>query len=190
MDTGNREIYAGISSGVNALLLIFVFALLLGISGLGWTSYYLATHKSRTITPPMISKAFTVSDANVDADYLSMMAEYFMYLRFNVTPSSVERKFYLLSEYANPSVWKNFSPVLSSEVTFIKEHNVSSTFDITSNQPDTDKFEVRIEGTLYKNVGIRPLPDENNTYIVKMSYQHGFIQLDYINKETSHKETE
>ncbi len=190
METGNREIYAGISSGVNALLLVFVFALLIGISGLGWTSYYLATHKSRTITPPMVSKAFTVSDAKVDEEYLLMMAEYFMYLRFNVTPTSVERKFHLLSEYANPEVWKTFSPVLSSEISFIKEHNVSSTLDVTAKQADPKNFAVRIKGTLHKNVGIRSLPNENNTYIVKMSYKHGFIQLDYINKETSQKVTE
>lgn len=190
MESGNREIYAGISSGVNALLIVTVLALLIGITGLGWTSYYLATHKSRTITPPMVSKAFTVSDAKVDDEYLLMMAEYFMYLRFNVTPNSVERKFHLLSEYANPAVWKTFSPVLSSEVSFIKEHNVSSTFDVTARQADSDNFAVRMTGKLFKNVGIRSLPAEKNTYIVKMSYQHGFIQLDYINKETSHKETD
>lgn len=190
MERGNREIYAGISSGINALLLVAILALLIGVSGLGWTSYYLATHKSRTITPPMLSKAFTVSDAKVDDEYLLMMAEYFMYLRFNVTPSSVERKFYLLSEYANPAVWKTFSPVLSSEISFIKEHNVSSTFDVTSRQVDPDNFAVRMRGSLHKNVGIRSLPIEDNTYIVKMSYKHGFIQLDYINKETSYKETD
>lgn len=188
MDTRNREIYAGITKGVNALLLILVFALLLGISGLGWTTYYLVVNKSRTYMPPVISKAFTVSDTSVDEEYLLQMAEYFAYLRFNVTPKSVERKFSALAEYANESAWASFSPVLSKEVSFIKEHNVSSTFDITAKQADLDNFAVRLIGDLHKKVGIRSLPTENNSYIVKMSYRHGFLQLDYINKESPVKE--
>lgn len=190
MKTNNREIFTNVSKGINALLLVTVLSLLLATAGLSWTTYYLVTNKSRTITPPVISKAFTISDSSVDDEYLLMMAEYFSYLRFNVTPSSVERKFHLLSEYANEEAWIHFSPVLSKEISFIKDHNVSSTFDVTAKQVDTDNFAVRIKGVLTKNVGNRTLPIEHNTYIVKMSYQHGFLQLDYINKESNPSEVE
>lgn len=183
MESNNREIFASVSRGVNALLFVVVLGLVIAVSGLGWTTYYLVTHKSRTISPPVISQAFSVSDKGVDESYLTQMAEYFVYLRFNVTPASVDRKFAELSEYANESNWTKFRPVLVKELEFIKDNNVSSQLDVTAIQANVESMLVKVKGTLQKNVGIRALEGEEQTYLVQMSYRYGFLQLDYIKRE-------
>ncbi|WP_312030916.1 TraE/TraK family type IV conjugative transfer system protein, partial [Vibrio crassostreae] len=70
----------------------FLFMLITNLV-LGYTSYQALTHQSRTLIPPTLSQAFTVSDGTVDEPYLEQMADYLLYLKLNITPASVGRQF-------------------------------------------------------------------------------------------------
>ena len=149
--------------------------------GLGATVYSLTMNKSRTLLPPVMSKAFTVSDGAVDAEYLEQMGEYFLALKLNITPASVDRKYSLLLKYVSEEDWSQVQPTLLREAERIKKDNISSRFDSESVEVALDTLQVRFTGTLQKHVGTRPLDPETVIYQVSMAYP-GEITLRTIQK--------
>lgn len=119
-----------ITKSLNALLLIaFIAAMLVNImlAAIVWQSYF---NKSRTLVPPVISQAFTVSDGQVDEPYLQQMAEYFAFLKLNVTPASVEHQYKQLGNYICADSWHLMQPLLLNDADMLKRKNISSHFSI------------------------------------------------------------
>ena len=177
MHHSNKIDLLSITKSLNALLLIgFSFAMLSNVvlAGVVFNAF---TSKSRTLTPPVISQAFTVSDGEVDAPYLEMMAEYFTLLKLNVTPGSVERQYKQLGHYISETTWHDMQPLLSDDAAIMKRQNISSQFTVEKTQVALDKGLVKLTGTLNKYVGKRALPPETVSYVVAMSYEDGQLAL-------------
>ncbi|CAK1711595.1 conjugal transfer pilus assembly protein TraE [Vibrio crassostreae] len=144
---------------------------------LGYTSYQALTHQSRTLVPPTLSQAFTVSDGAVDEPYLEQMADYLLYLKLNITPASVGRQFGQLLEYLDETSWYNVQPKLLREATVVKKDNISSQFSVESVRISLDTLQVQLYGKLQKHVGQRALDPEMKWYQVNFSYDQGVIGL-------------
>lgn len=170
------------TKSLNALLLIgFSTAMFsnMVLAGLVWKSY---TSKSRTLIPPRISQAFTVSDGVVDEAYLQQMAEYFAFLKLNVTPSSVEHQYQQLGAFICHNTWHLMQPLFASDAAMIKRQNISSHFTISRTQVVLDKHLIKLTGTLSKYVGKRPLEPELVSYIFATHYGQGQLCLLTIKK--------
>lgn len=177
MHHSNKIDLLSIIKSLNALLLIgFILAMLSNVilAGVVFNAF---TNKSRTLTPPVISQAFTVSDGEVDAAYLEMMAEYFTLLKLNVTPGSVERQYKQLGHYISETTWHQMQPLLSEDAATIKRQNISSQFTIEKTQVALDKGLVKLTGTLNKYVGKRALEPETVSYVAAMRYEDGQLSL-------------
>ncbi|MUK51107.1 type IV conjugative transfer system protein TraE [Aliivibrio fischeri] len=159
--------------------LVTVFAL-----GFGASTVYLATHQERTLLPPNMESAITVSSYAVSDTYLSEMAEYFLALKLNVTPENVVRNYGQLLNYVASEHYASVQPLLAEEATQIKQQKISSVFFISSVNVSNEHFAVRITGTLQKYVGSRALAPEPMTYFVYMSYPSGTLALNRIAKQT------
>ncbi|BCL73847.1 hypothetical protein TUMSATVNIG1_58320 (plasmid) [Vibrio nigripulchritudo] len=159
--------------GLGFLTMLFVSAALsIGLA-------YAVMHQSRTLVPPSLSGAFTVSDGQVDAAYLTLMGEYFLYLKLNVTPTNVSRQFGRLLEYVPSSHWSSIQQSLTQEAETVKNSGITSYF---SPQPNGSAVSItdlqyRLTGDLTKTVGSRSLPAETYTYTVQMQYKNGVIGL-------------
>lgn len=178
----NKIDLLSIAKSLNTLLLIgFILAMLSNtlLATIAWQSYI---NKSRTITPPTISQAFTVSDGEVDASYLQQMDEYFAFLKLNITPASVEHQYKQLANYICEDTWHLMQPLLSSDASMIKRQNTSSHFTINKVQVALDDHLVKLTGTLSKYVGKRPLEPETVSYIIATQYDHGQLCLKSIKK--------
>ncbi|MDN3686153.1 type IV conjugative transfer system protein TraE [Vibrio sinaloensis] len=151
---------------------------------LGYTVNQALTHQSRTLVPPSISKAFTVSDGSIDEPYLEQMADYLIYLKLNVTPGNVGRQFGQLLEYVDEQSWSLIQPKLLREANLIKKKdNISSHFSVESVRISLDTLQVQLYGkTAKKFVGQRPLEPEMKWYQVSFSYQQGEIGLKSIDE--------
>ncbi|GAB6264296.1 hypothetical protein PSSHI_45400 [Photobacterium sp. R1] len=182
MKTENNLNLITIVKGLNAFLLIASMGLLVLCISLGITLNKTINNISRTLIPPTISKSFTVSDSNVDESYLSQMADYFMYLKLNVTPHSVERKYSTLMDYIDEGSWAVMQELLANDALQVIKENVSSTFDVRSIQVSLDSMKVKVNGTLKKSVGSRQLEPEELSYIVDLAYNHGALSLLSIRK--------
>ena len=178
----NKFGFLAISKGLNAFLLFAALGLLATNMVLGGLLWQAVGNKSRTLIPPTTSQAFTVSDGAVDAAYLQQMAEYFVYLKLNVTPKTVERKYGLLLDYVDSDAWSAIQPVLMADALSVIDENVSSRFDIEGVQVAEETLQVKVSGTLQKFVGNRPLPPEPASYIVDMDYPYGELTLLAIRK--------
>lgn len=152
---------------------------------LGYTVYQLATSKSRTVVPPTISKAFTVSDGQVDESYLQQMGEYMTYLKLNVTPGNVNRRYGQLLDYVASDRWNEIQPQLVREASLVVKNNVSSTFFVDETQVNLDDLKVRFKGTLQKWVGNRALNQEPISYVVQFTYTHSVLELVSMTKEAT-----
>ncbi|MGI2049665.1 type IV conjugative transfer system protein TraE [Shewanella oncorhynchi] len=178
----NKIDFIRIAKSLNTLLLIgFTVAMITNtvLASIVWMAYF---NKSRTVVPPTISAAFTVSDTSIDEPYLQQMAEYFAFLKLNVTPASVDHQYKQLATYIDEADWHQMQPLLVEDAAMIKKQNISSHFTINETQIALDDRLVKITGTLNKYVGKRALEPETISYIIAMNYDHGQLSLKAIKK--------
>ncbi|MDC5808011.1 type IV conjugative transfer system protein TraE [Vibrio europaeus] len=168
---------------LNALLLAGFLAMLVTNIMLGVSVHKAFNSKSRTFVPPLISKAFSVSDGQVDAPYLEMIGEFLVYKKLNVTPASVHRQYGLLLDYVSEQHWPSIQPRLLREAEQVKSEHISSRFDIEHVEVAVEDLKVRFTGVLQKHVGRRPLAREKDVvYQVSLDYAQGEISLLSINR--------
>ncbi|ENM5730751.1 type IV conjugative transfer system protein TraE [Vibrio mimicus] len=177
MDPFIKRDRLAIKSLLNLLLSAGFLAMLITNLVLGYSIYQTQTHQSRTLIPPTISKAFTVSDGAVDEPYLEQMADYLLYLKLNVTPANVGRQYGQLVEYVDEQSWHSVQPKLLHEATVIKKDNISSHFSVGSIRMSLDTLQVQLYGKLQKYVGQRALEPEMKWYQVNFRYDQGVIGL-------------
>ena len=166
---------------LNKFLIIVGFVMLIVILIEGATIAYISTTRQTTFVPPTITSKFTVSSNSIDQSYLSQMAQYFAFLRFNVSPSTVLRNDSQLLNYVSPSSYHSISNTLSKESIAIQNDKISSSFFIKAVQVDTKNLRVKITGYMKKYVQSRELPKRVMTFVMQMSYRHGVLSLDSIN---------
>ncbi len=179
----NEVSILAISKTLNYLLVIGFLISMLANATLSVALYQVAVNKTSTITPPIISKAFSISGSQVDESYLAQMGEYFLYLKLNVTPANVERQYSRLLDYVSSDYWSSIQPRLVREANEIRKSNISNTFNVTGIKVDLAAMEVRMDGMLKRYVGSRALAPERATYTVALSYVSGVLTIIGISKE-------
>ncbi|EJX5614650.1 type IV conjugative transfer system protein TraE [Vibrio parahaemolyticus] len=189
MELNYEKHLLSLSKLLNLLLLFGFIAMTLVSVALGFTLYSVVNKQERTLVPPSISQAFTISSTAVDAPYLQMMGDYFLFLKLNVTPKNVARQYGRLLDYVPSEDWSSVQPVLISDAEHIQKNNISSRFDPIPDgtQISLDLLQIKQTGRLLKSVGDRDLPPEDVTYVVQMAYENGVIELRGITKEEPKK---
>ncbi|NOI31467.1 type IV conjugative transfer system protein TraE [Vibrio coralliilyticus] len=172
---------------LNVFLAIGFLSLSVACLALTGSLLYALTHQRYTLVPPTISGAFTISQVTVDDAYLSMMSDYFLHLKFDVTPSNVHRQYGRLLDYVPEHMWSAVQPELLEDAQRIRQQHVSSHLDVLPDQTqiDVDSLLVRVSGTLAKAVGERQLPPRAVDVFIQMAYQQGTLSLLSIHQEES-----
>lgn len=185
MDNQHQGNLLALSKLLNFLLVFGLAASMLVNVALGLSLAKTSSEKSRTLVPPTISQAFTISDTAIDAPYLHLMGEYFLKLKLNVTPANVVRQYGLLLDYVPAENWSVIQPTLIQDAEHIKQYNTTSRFDALPGRTEIsiENRQFKQTGHLIKTVGDRTLPSELVTYIVQMNYSDGAIELIGIKKQ-------
>jgi len=185
MDNQHQSNLLALSKLLNFLLVFGFGASMIVNVALGLSLAKTSSEKSRTLVPPTISQAFTISDTAVDAPYLHLMGEYFLKLKLNVTPANVVRQYGLLLEYVPAEQWPAIQPVLIKDAEHLKKYNTTSRFDALPGRTEIsiENMQFKQTGHLIKTVGNRTLPAELTSYLVQMDYRNGVIELIGIKKQ-------
>ena len=180
----NKYDLLSLFKSLNKLLFFgFIASFLIAVI-LAFVVFNLYLTKSRTFVPPNIEKSFTVSDTSFDENYAVMMAEYLIYLKLNVTPATVDRKYSLLLNYVNNQSWSSIQPQLVRESALIKKSNISSDFDVLEASYSYDDMIVKLSGMLTKSVGMRDLKPTVVSYFIYFDYENGELSFKQIKKGT------
>ncbi|MEZ8082816.1 type IV conjugative transfer system protein TraE [Enterovibrio norvegicus] len=171
------------ASLLNYTLIAVVLILSVSVTVLGLRLSAHSKIDKRTLIPPQIDRAFSISNAHVDNEYLALMAEWWVHLKFNVTPSNVNRQFNQLITYVPSQYWSSLQDKLLREAQFIEDNDVTSFFEINKVAADNESMKIRVDGVLNKTVGGRSLEPETVTYILQAGYPNGLIELHTIAKE-------
>lgn len=158
-------------------MMTLVFGLLLSnivLAGLAW---FALIHQRIEITPFIGSSSYIKSNARVDSDYLSLMAENFIYSRLNVTPETVTREHQSLLRFVDPSSYNNILAQLKKEEDLIKAQKISSSFVISGIKASPEKLMVEINGQLRRFVGLREIEPAEVRYRIHFKYHLGRLAI-------------
>lgn len=146
----------------------------LGIIGLLILNlFYAFTHQRIVITPPVVERSFWVGHSDVSAEYLAEMTNFFVGLRFNLSPSNVKIQRETLLRYTDPRYYEAMKILLVKEGDRIVKDHIALSFYPVDVKVDPKTLVARVPGDLVTVVGNTVLPAQRITYQIRYSYHDG-----------------
>ena len=165
-----------ISARLN-LMVALVFGLLIANVLLSALAWYTSIHQRVLVTPFESSAGFANSDSTVDAKYLNLMSENFIYSRLNVTPETITSVHKRLLTFVDGSHYASIQTTLAHEEAAVLKNKISSDFIITDMQLDPRALKASITGILNRAVGGRALHPTRMTYELSYRYRFGRLSI-------------
>lgn len=159
------------------LLLFFSVGLLVTNLLLGFGVLHALKQQKHEIIPFGATKGYVISDSGVDAHYLDLMTQNFIYSRLNISPSNVTEQHQRLLSFVEPSIYADFKKQLRLESDLVQKKKISSTFDIEVLHSDPDELVSEVRGVLHRHVGYQELPTHQKTYQLHYRYRLGSLHL-------------
>ncbi|STX81717.1 Type IV conjugative transfer system protein TraE [Legionella busanensis] len=159
------------------LMVALVFGLLVSNVLLSSFLFKVWRHHTIEVTPFSGNPGYFKSAAQVDAHYLSLMAENFINERLNVTPETVDAKHLRLLSFVNHEHYAPMLGLLTNEAKVIKAKKMSSTFDITHIKSNPVELTAVVSGRLKRYVGLQPLNEEQKTYVLQFKYNDSRLSI-------------
>ena len=157
------------------LMVMLVFGLLIANMLLASLVWYTTCHKTIEVTPFFGGDSYRNSATTVDAHYLSLMSENFIYSRLNVTPETVRVNYQRLLDYVDSNSYADMLKRLNQEAKIIQDQKISSSFVITDIK--VNQLTVDVSGILQRHVGLRAIPAANLIYRLSYRYRLGHLTI-------------
>jgi type IV conjugative transfer system protein TraE len=168
------------------LNLLAAMALLLGISNIALLSETIHLFNSRQIEiTPFFGPSYVKAGNSVDSEYLKLMAQNFIFLRFNVNPHNIHSNNEALLAFVAPSAYREFAQTLLKDEKNFIEQELSSYFSITATIPNASQSSVVIRGTLHQSLGIKELEAKRVAFVIKFDIKDGKPLIVSFHKEAA-----
>ena len=149
---------------------------------------YVTMNNTRTVLmPPTLTKPVTVGRDYIDRSYLSQLAQYLIWLRYNVTPENVQAQNAQLLRYLLPSEYPTLKAKLDKEAHVVIDDSVSSSFFIQGMVVDVEHGVVNVTGVQQKYVKHRALPPKSKTITLTFAAPQGLILLASMSRNVTDK---
>lgn len=158
----------------NGYLVLACGSLLLNIL-LGVGMVMTAGHEKIILVPPQIEQTFWVRHNAVSPEYLSEMSNFFVVLRFNLTPTTIENQRNILLRYVSPEYFDTLKIELINEAERMTKEHITTAFYPVDVKVDAGHLETLITGDLITTIGVNQLPARRVIY--KISYTHNNYRL-------------
>jgi conjugal transfer pilus assembly protein TraE len=162
-----------------ALSSLFVLSTLGNVltGSLAWHFY---NTRDTIVTPMIYNHPFKTNARGGDTTALSMFAMSFASLRLSVSPENIDASQKFLLKFVPSENRDALKKVLDIEADRIKKGGITTRFDMLDlSQVDDGVMEMKLRlSSSTTNGGITtPLPDQNKSYRMGMSYENGVIRL-------------
>lgn len=165
-----------------SLMVFLVFGLLTTDILLGCLVFYTNMHKQIEVTPFSGGQSYVKSEMLIDSHYLTMMSENFIYERLNITPETVNHNHKSLLSFVDPASYSDFVSKLQKEAQTIIDKKISSYFEITGLEVNTENLSCNITGIIRRFVGAMELPIEQMHYQIQYRYKLGKLSIAKFNQ--------
>jgi conjugal transfer pilus assembly protein TraE len=159
------------------LMVVMVLGLLMANIVLASLAWFTSYHRQIEVTPFFGGEGYQKSAATIDAHYLGLMSQNFIYSRLNVTPETVSANYERLLTYVDGASSADVMKHLNQEAKIIKLKKISSHFVITDIKLDIHQLTAEMSGILERHVGLRAIPSEQLTYLLTYRYRLGQLTL-------------
>lgn len=150
---------------------------------------YTTLYRTRTVLiPPTLTKPVTIGRDYVDTSYLSQLAQYLVWLRFNVTPDNIRAQNAQLLRYALPDEQRHLAAMLDKEAAVIIKDGVTGSFFIEGIRVLPEQGLVVVKGVQQKYVKLRALPPKPKTLRLRFQAPEGLILLASMTRQPEKKE--
>lgn len=133
------------------------------------------TSEKTIITPPTLDQAFWIQGDNLDPEYLTQMADWFVGLALTYNPQNARSRSDLLLKYAHPAKHGALAVAAEQRIKDIERYRESSIFYIKEIR--VKGMQVALIGDLRRNVGEREVERREMVYRVDFRYQHGRLSV-------------
>jgi conjugal transfer pilus assembly protein TraE len=158
----HRNLFVRLAFAELSIIVLLIFGLL-----------YAFTHQRIVITPPVVERSFWVGHNDVSAEYLAEMTNFFMGLRFNLSPANTAIQRDILLRYTDPRYYQSMKTLLVKEGDKISKDHISLSFYPVDVKVDPQTLTAQITGDLASTVGNTALPTERLTYQIHYTYHDG-----------------
>jgi conjugal transfer pilus assembly protein TraE len=134
---------------------------------------YAFTHQRIVITPPVVERSFWVGHSDVSAEYLAEMTNFFIGLRFNLSPANAVTQRDILLRYTDPRYHQTMKTLLVKEGDKISKDHISLSFYPVDIKVNPQTLTARVTGDLASTVGNTALPTARLTYQIHYNYRDG-----------------
>lgn len=159
------------------LMVCLVFGLLISNVILSFFVFFVWRHHTIEVTPFAGSASYIKGEAFVDSHYLSLMAENFINERLNVSPETVEGNHKRLLSFIDHTQYHHFIKLFEEEAETIKSKKMSSSFDITGIQVNSNQLSAKVSGRLKRFVGMQNIDDLSKCYELQFHYRQGRLSI-------------
>lgn len=170
------------------LMVVLVFGLLISNLMLAGLVCFTTYNQKIEVTPFFGGEGYSKSATTIDAHYLGLMSENFIYSKLNITPETVSSNYQRLLTYVDGAHYSQMFASLKHEEQLVKAKKISSQFVITDIRLDMKTLTADVSGVLQRHVGLRAIEPENLKYRLSYRYQLGHLTLLRFNqvKESDH----
>lgn len=127
-------------------------------------------HERIVLLPPTLHQSFWVGHNDVSPQYLVEMSDFFVSMRFNVSPNSIHSQQQTLLHYIDPSAYEAMKIKMLDEAEHITKEHVTTAFYPMDIKVNAKALQAYVIGDLMTTVGNTVLPIQRVKY--RMSYQY------------------
>lgn len=133
------------------------------------------TTEKTIITPPQVTKAFSVQGDNLEAPYIEQMSDYFLQKIMTYQKQTIESNLELVLSYMHPSIHGQMRTNFDLEIDKVKRLNIASVFYRTG--VHVKQHSAYVTGNLVAFIGSERLPAKLKTYEMKFNYSGGNLTI-------------
>lgn len=169
----------------NGYLVLSVGLLLLSLSQVIFIACLIGS-KQVVVTPPVVERRFWVSTSSVSTAYLTQMTQFFVGLRFNVTPETVDFQHQTLLRFTQPRYYGALKALFFKEAKRIKQLQLSTVFYPVKMIAHAKALSVDITGDRVTFMGSENQHSARVTFHVNYRFFQGRLLVSDFRKELNH----